>query len=76
VRERIFTKVGKTKMPIKGWGALRGKEDRLVKDLKESTLSSKKLGKKYGVSGQAIYGFCKRKGIERPKRPRGHQTEE
>jgi DNA-binding transcriptional ArsR family regulator len=26
------------------------------------------LGKKYGVSKQAIFGFCKRRGINRPKR--------
>ena len=62
-------------MLIIGWGILRGKEDKLVKDLKESTLSFKKLGKKYGVSKQAIYDFCKRRGIERPKRPKGHQIE-
>jgi hypothetical protein len=62
------------KVPIKRWGTLRGREENLVKNLKESTLSSKKLGKKYGVSGQAIYGFCKRRGIKRPKRPKGHQT--
>jgi hypothetical protein len=61
-------------MLIIGWGILRGKEDKLVKDLKESTLSFKKLGKKYGVSRQAIYDFCKRQGIKRPKRPKGHQT--
>jgi hypothetical protein len=57
-------------------GTLRGEEDKLVKDLKESTLSFKKLGKKYGVSRQAIYDFYKRQGIERPKRPRGHLTGE
>jgi biotin operon repressor len=57
-------------------GILRGKEGKLVKDLEGTTLSFKKLGKKYGVSRQAIYGFSKRQGIERPKRPRGHQTGE
>jgi biotin operon repressor len=62
-------------MLMKRWGILRGKEDNLVKDLKESTLSFEKLGKKYGVSRQAIYSFSKRQGIKRPKRPRGHQTE-
>jgi len=57
-------------------GILRGKEDKLAKDLEGTTLSFEKLGKKYGVSKQAIYGFCKRQGIKRPKRPRGHQTGE
>ena len=57
-------------------GILQGKKDNLIKDLEETTLSSKKLGKKYGVSRQAIYGFCKRWGIKRPKRPRGHQIGE
>jgi len=31
-------------------GILQGKEDDLVRDLKETTVSFKKLGKKYGVS--------------------------
>jgi len=57
-------------------GILRGKEDNLVKDLKESTLSFEKLGKKYGVSRQAIHFFCKKQGIKRLLKPRGHQTEE
>jgi hypothetical protein len=56
-------------------GILRSKEDNLIKDLKETTLSFKKLGKKYGVSRQAIYDFSKRQGIKRPVKPRGHQTE-
>ena len=56
-------------------GILWGKEDNLIKDLKETTLSFKKLGKKYGVSRQAIYAFSKKQGIKRLKRPRGHQTE-
>jgi biotin operon repressor len=57
-------------------GILHGKEDNLVKDLKETALSFKKLGKKYGVSRQAVYSFCKRHGIKRPFKPKGHQTEE
>jgi len=61
---------------MRRWGILRGKEDNLVKDLKKTTLSSKKLGEKYGVSRQAIHAFSKRQGIKRPKRPRGHQIEE
>ena len=52
---------------------LRRVKDRLIKDLKESTLSFAELGKKYGVSRQAIFEFAKRRGIKRPKRPkRGH----
>ena len=59
---------------IRRWGILRGKEDDLVRDLKETTLSFKKLGKKYGVSRQAIHGFCKTQAIKRPVKPKGHQT--
>jgi len=44
--------------------------------LEGTTLSFEKLGKKYKVSKQAIYGFCKRQGIKRPKRSWGHQTGE
>jgi len=40
----------------------------LTKHLEETTLSFRKLGKKYGVSGQAIFGFCQWRGIKRPKR--------
>jgi len=36
---------------------LRKVQDRLIKDLKETTLSFRSLGKKYGVSGQAIFSF-------------------
>jgi biotin operon repressor len=46
-----------------------------VKDLEGTTLSFKKLGKKYGVSRQAVHGFSGRQGIKRPQRPKGHQTE-
>jgi len=57
-------------------GTLRGKEDNLLRDLKRTTLSFKKLGKKYGVSRQAIHLFRKKQGIKRPLKLRGHQTEE
>jgi biotin operon repressor len=57
-------------------GILWGKEDNLIKDLKETTLSFKKLGKKYGVSRQAVHDFSKRQGIKRPEKPKGHQTGE
>ena len=56
-------------------GILRGEEGNLLKDLKETTLSFKKLGKKYGVSRQAVHRFSKGQGIKRPLRPRGHQVE-
>ena len=61
---------------MRRWGILRGKEDNLLKDLKETTLSFKKLGKKYGVSRQAVYVFYKSQKIKRPKRPQGHQPGE
>ena len=59
-------------MIMRRWGILRSKEDDLVRDLKETTLSFKKLGKKHGVSRQAVHGFSKRQGVKRPVRPRGH----
>ena len=63
-------------MIIRRWGTLRGKEDDLVRDLKETTLSFKKLGERYGVSWQAVRAFSKRQGIKRPVKPKGHQTGE
>jgi biotin operon repressor len=63
-------------MIMRRWGILQGKEDNLVKDLKETTLSFKKLGKRYGVSRQAVHAFYKRQGIKRPAKPKGHQTGE
>jgi hypothetical protein len=62
-------------MIMKRSGILRGKEKDLLKDLKKAALSLEKLGRKYGVSRQAIHSFYKRRGIERPVKPRGHQTE-
>jgi len=56
------------------WGTLQGKEDKLVKDLKETTLSFGKLGERYGVSRQAIHAFYKGQGITRPAKPGEHQT--
>jgi biotin operon repressor len=55
-------------------GELRRVKDRLIKDLKESTLSIAELGKKYGVSRQAIFAFSQRKGIKRPKEPKREHT--
>jgi hypothetical protein len=49
-------------------GQLRRVEDRLIKDLEETTIPFWRLGKKYGVSRQAVFAFCNRKGIKRPKR--------
>ena len=49
-------------------GKLRRVEDRLIKDLEETTTPFLKLGKQYGVSKQAIFAFCNRRGIKRPKR--------
>jgi hypothetical protein len=50
------------------WWRLRAVEDRLRKDLEETTIPFSGLGEKYGVSRQAIAAFCKRRGIKRPKR--------
>ena len=49
-------------------GKLRRVEDRLKKDLEETTIRLLSLGKKYGVSKQAIFDFLQRRGIKRPKR--------
>jgi hypothetical protein len=50
------------------WGQLRRIGDRLIRDLEETTISLSMLGKKYGVTKQAIFRFCKSRGIKRPKR--------
>ena len=63
-------------MIMRRWGILRGKEDDLVRDLKETTLSFRKLGERYGVSREAVRAFSKRQGIKRPVKPKGHQTGE
>ena len=49
-------------------GQLREVEDKLIKDLEGTTIPQWRLGKKYGVSKQAIYQFIQRKEIKRPKR--------
>ena len=49
-------------------GQLKEVEDQLIKELKETTVSSLRLAKKYGVSKQAIYQFIQRMEIKRPKR--------
>jgi DNA-binding XRE family transcriptional regulator len=66
-------KEGETELLGGRRGILRGKENKLVKDLKETTITYEKLGKKYGVSRQTIFAFCKRRGIKR--KPKGHETE-
>ena len=43
-------------------------EDQLIKDLEETTIPFLRLGKKYGVSKQAIFDFLQPRGIKRPKR--------
>jgi hypothetical protein len=48
-------------------GQLREVEHELTKDLQETTTSIMKLAEKYGVSKQAISGFCIRRGIQRHK---------
>ena len=49
-------------------GQLKKAQDQLIKDLEETTISLSMLGKKYGVSRQAIFGFVHGKGIKRPKK--------
>ena len=65
---------GRTEMIMARLGKLQGKEDNLVKDLKETTLSFKKLGRRYGVSRQAVHAFSKRQVIKRAVKPRGQET--
>jgi hypothetical protein len=52
------------------YGILRGKEDELTRDLKRTIIPFWKLGEKYGVSKQAIQAFQRRRGIERPPKPK------
>ena len=56
------------------WKLKRAK-DRLIKDLKESADSFAELGKKYGVSRQAIFALSQRRGIKRPKRRKIEHTQ-
>ncbi len=46
-------------------GQLKGVEDQLTKDLRETNLSFRRLGERYGVSRQAIFLFCQTRGITR-----------
>ena len=55
------------------WKLKRVKEQ-LIKDLKVSTLSFGELGKRYGVSRQAVFEFSQRWGIKRRKRPKTEHT--
>ena len=61
---------------MRSWVIRPGEKDNLMKDLIETILSFEKLGEKYGVSRQAVWDFFKRRGIRRPLKPKGHQTEE
>lgn len=54
---------------------LKGVEDKLIKDAKETTLSLSQLAEKYGVSKQGISRFIHRKGIKRPKLPEKEHVE-
>ena len=49
-------------------GQLRRVQDKLIKDLEGTTIPLESLGKRYGVTKQAISLFVRRKGIKRPKR--------
>ncbi len=55
-------------------GQLKRVKDRLIKDLKVSTLSFGELGKRYGVSRQAVFEFAQKRGIKRPKRSKTEHT--
>ncbi len=55
-------------------GGLKRVEDRLTRDLKRTTISFRQLGKKYGVTHQAIFEFAQRKEIKRPKKPKREHT--
>ena len=61
---------------MKNTWKLRRVKDRLMKDLKKSALSFAELGKRYGVSRQAIFEFAQRRGIKRPMRPKRDHTKE
>jgi len=50
------------------FGQLRDVEKELINDMIGTTLPFSQLARKYGVSRQAIFNFCHRKGIKRPKR--------
>jgi hypothetical protein len=52
---------------------LRDRGADLIKELKRTTLTFEKLGRKYGVSRQAMHSFCKRRGIKRSVKR--HQVE-
>jgi hypothetical protein len=56
-------------------GKLSEVEDQLIKELKETTVPSQQLAKKYGVSKQAIFHFSHRKGSTRPKKPKRQEPE-
>ncbi len=55
---------------------LKGVEDHLIKDLRETTLSFRSLGKEYGVTKQAISNFINRKWIARLKKPKKQEHTE
>jgi hypothetical protein len=55
-------------------GELERVEERLTKDLKITTIPFRQLGKRYGVSRQAIFDFAKRRGIKRPRRSKREHT--
>jgi len=56
-------------------GQLREVEVQLIKDLEETFVPLWRLGEKYGVSKQAIFNFCQRKGIKRLKKQKREHTE-
>jgi hypothetical protein len=56
-------------------GKLKRVEDLIIKDLENTTISFRRLGKKYGVTHQAIFQFAQKWGIKRPKRLKREHTQ-
>ena len=47
---------------------LREVEKELISDVLKANISFSQLAKKYGVSRQALYGYCDRRGIRRQRK--------
>ena len=56
-------------------GVIQRNKEGIIGDLKETTLSLKILGEKYGVTKQALSLFAKKEGIKRPAKLYGHQVD-
>ena len=56
-------------------GLLKKVEGQLIRDLVVTTLTFERIGEKYGVTKQAIFSFCDKRGIRRPTRPKMQKPE-